>query len=153
MKVNKREEQQTESRRDRGGIQPIRDEMELLESERRILSPGCCTGEREKGGREKERREEEGEGHATCITTLVFKGDWNPDRRKSVYRNKTRRRIKDQKRMRPDETSSEGTERFGREGRDGEKHGSEEHIKDCGSHWKVTVERKVRHLPPDAQPG
>lgn len=35
--------------------QPIRDEMELLESERRILSPGCCTGERE------ERREGEGE--------------------------------------------------------------------------------------------
>lgn len=40
-------------------VQPIRDEMELLESERRILSPGCCTEEREKkegraGGREGE---------------------------------------------------------------------------------------------------
>ena len=44
-------------------VQPIRDEMELLESERRILSPGCCTEEREKkkkGGRE-EKGKEEGE--------------------------------------------------------------------------------------------
>lgn len=39
-----------ESERHRGEIQPIRDEMELLESERRILSPGCCTGKRQKGG-------------------------------------------------------------------------------------------------------
>lgn len=33
--------------------------MELLESERRILSPGCCTGEREReigDGAEKEGR-------------------------------------------------------------------------------------------------
>lgn len=37
--------------------QPMRDDMELLESERRILSPGCCTGEREReigDGAEKE---------------------------------------------------------------------------------------------------
>lgn len=38
-------------------VQPIRDEMELLESERRILIPRCCTEEREKkrGGREEEK--------------------------------------------------------------------------------------------------
>lgn len=43
--------------RERERVQPIRDEMELLESERRILSPGCCTEEREvgrEGGREEE---------------------------------------------------------------------------------------------------
>lgn len=50
--------------------------MELLESERRILSPGCCTEEREKkrkGGREEERgRRDRTEDHATCNTTLYF---------------------------------------------------------------------------------
>ncbi len=46
--------------RERGEVQPIRDEMELLESERRILIPGCCTEEREKG-REGEREGEEEE--------------------------------------------------------------------------------------------
>lgn len=56
------ERQASESIRERGEVQPIRDEMELLESERRILSPGCCTEEREKkGGREKERGRREGE--------------------------------------------------------------------------------------------
>ena len=56
-----REEKQTGRRKDRqlgdrGEVQPIRDEMELLESERRILSPGCCTEEREKGGEGGRRR-------------------------------------------------------------------------------------------------
>lgn len=50
-------------------VQPIRDEMELLESERRILSPGCCTEEREKkrkGGRKRRRdRTEDHMPHAT----------------------------------------------------------------------------------------
>lgn len=67
------EEETVEGRRDRPvgayrererQVQPIRDEMELLESERRILSPGCCTEEREKkrkGGREGGREGEEGQ--------------------------------------------------------------------------------------------
>ena len=92
-----REEKQTGRRKDRqlgdrGEVQPIRDEMELLESERRILSPGCCTEEREKGGeggrswtRERRgrgggggREEEEGrkrertEDHAPCNTTVLY---------------------------------------------------------------------------------
>lgn len=45
-----------ESVRDRGEIQPIRDEMELLESERRIFIPGCCTEKREKRERGKKRK-------------------------------------------------------------------------------------------------
>lgn len=39
--------------------------MELLESERRILSPGCCTGEREK-----ERERERGEGRGRELRTM-----------------------------------------------------------------------------------
>lgn len=46
-----------ESVRERGEIQPIRDEMELLESERRIFIPGCCTEKREKRERGKKERE------------------------------------------------------------------------------------------------
>lgn len=98
------ERQASESVRERGEVQPIRDEMELLESERRILSPGCCTEEREKreggrkrGGGGRERTED----HATCNTTLLFKrdeeeGNYKWDRRESEekprlckYRNKT----------------------------------------------------------------
>lgn len=45
-----------ESVRDRGEIQPIRDEMELLESERRIFIPGCCTEKREKRERGKKKK-------------------------------------------------------------------------------------------------
>lgn len=45
-----------ESVRERGEIQPIRDEMELLESERRIFIPGCCTEKREKRERGKKRK-------------------------------------------------------------------------------------------------
>lgn len=45
-----------ESVRERGEIQPIRDEMELLESERRIFIPGCCTEKREKRERGKKKR-------------------------------------------------------------------------------------------------
>lgn len=56
---------ESESIRDTGEIQPIRDEMELLESERRILSPGCCTGEREK-----ERERERGEGRGRELRTM-----------------------------------------------------------------------------------
>lgn len=48
----RREKRGKESERE---SQPIRDEMVLLESERRILSPGCCTGRREK--RREGRRE------------------------------------------------------------------------------------------------
>lgn len=44
--------------------QPIRDEMELLESERRILSPGCCTEEREKT---RGREERDGRERGPCI--------------------------------------------------------------------------------------
>ena len=59
-------------------VQPIRDEMELLESERRILSPGCCTEEREvgrEGGREggkeggRDRGWETKEGRGTELRT------------------------------------------------------------------------------------
>lgn len=45
-----------ESVRERGEIQPIRDEMELLESERRIFIPGCCTEKREKRERGKKKK-------------------------------------------------------------------------------------------------
>lgn len=49
--------------------------MELLESERRILSPGCCTEEREKGreGEERGRKREITEDHASCNTTVSFR--------------------------------------------------------------------------------
>lgn len=74
----------------RGETQPIRDEMELLESERRILSPGCCTEEREKT-RGRERRGM-GERRGPCImqklviqithTTWRQRGGWTgTDRR------------------------------------------------------------------------
>lgn len=61
--------------------------MELPESERRILSPGCCTREREKGrrrggregggkrrGREGEREGRKGrtEDHASCNITYIL---------------------------------------------------------------------------------
>lgn len=83
--------------RGRGEVQPIRDEMELLESERRILSPGCCTEEREKGEGGRREGEEEGD-HASCNTTVSFReeeksrqdrGRRERERRPCVDRNNT----------------------------------------------------------------
>lgn len=67
--------------------------MELLESERRILSPGCCTGEREKKGKEEkgERRELRTMHHAILLIYLKNKRERKKENEKDL---KTARRLK-----------------------------------------------------------
>lgn len=136
--------------------------MELLESERRILSPGCCTGEREK-----ERERERGEGRGRELRTMhhaillfYLKREWkiirqDRDPRDSEYyteiKHVTSRRIE---RQEDDETLQDRQEdELGgnREVRGEERWEREIPLRraqtkdtDCGRHWKVTLEREVR---------
>lgn len=86
--------QRRESVRERGEIQPIRDEMELLESERRIFIPGCCTEKREKRerGKKKKGNKEKLRIMHHAILRFLFKKEWTERGRGEdvcVYRNKT----------------------------------------------------------------
>lgn len=78
MEEKEEERQASGSVKGERQVQPIRDEMELLESERRILSPRCCTEEREKkreGGRKRRRdRTEDHMPHATLVFTFERRG-------------------------------------------------------------------------------
>lgn len=64
----------------------MRDDMELLESERRILSPGCCTGEREReigDGAEKEGgRDLRNMHHALQLYKIKKEDDREKERKK-----------------------------------------------------------------------